>query len=257
MGNTKEQIICSIGRSHNKPLKPLTSFAGTHTRRAALPFCPTCLRPLLKSYVFNLKGPVMDEISREVSNLESLLRLPSGFYNSLMAEDDWSFVIKLSALFEAASGQALAAKLQHSEIESELSYLEQVKKINLILKLNIITKEQSKFLIDLASLRNTLVHNISNVTFSWETYTSKLDKNQKKSFAKVFGQGVHEKFEINDVSLNRTDFTVENPKMAIWVTAQEILACLHADIENSSNIRKINEIGQKLVQNITNQLSAD
>lgn len=29
----------------------LTAFAGTHTRRAASPLCPTCLRPLLKSYV--------------------------------------------------------------------------------------------------------------------------------------------------------------------------------------------------------------
>ena len=33
-------------------------FAGTHTRRAASPFCPTCLRPLLKSYalIMNIKS---------------------------------------------------------------------------------------------------------------------------------------------------------------------------------------------------------
>jgi hypothetical protein len=198
----------------------------------------------------------MDAISKEVSDLENLLGLPNGFYNSLMAEDDWSFVIKLSALFEAASGQALAAKLQHSEIESELSYLEQAKKITLILKLNIITKEQSKFLIELATLRNTLVHNIGNVTFNWETFTSTFDENQKKSFVKVFGHGIHEHFEINGVSSNRTDFTVDNPKMAIWVTAQEVLACLHADIANSSNIEKINEIGQKLVQKLVQNITS-
>ena len=46
MGNTKEQIICSIGRSHNKALKPLPSVAGTPIRRAASPLCPTYLRPL-------------------------------------------------------------------------------------------------------------------------------------------------------------------------------------------------------------------
>jgi hypothetical protein len=209
-----------------------------------------CARPLTERYVFTLKGSFMDAISKEVSDLENILGLPNGFYNSLLAEDDWSFVIKLSALFEAASGQALAAKLQHSEIESELSYLEQAKKITLILKLNIITKEQSKFLIELASLRNTLVHNISNVTFNWKTFTSAFDKNKKKSFANVFGHGIHENFEVDGISLNRTDFTVENPKMAIWVTAQEILACLHADIANSSDIETINKIGQKLVQNI-------
>jgi len=30
------------------PINPLTSFAGTHTRWAAAPLCPTCLRPFLK-----------------------------------------------------------------------------------------------------------------------------------------------------------------------------------------------------------------
>ncbi|CAN0602411.1 unnamed protein product [Ectocarpus sp. 12 AP-2014] len=35
----------------NKPINALTTFAGTHTRGAAAPLCPTCLRPLLKSYV--------------------------------------------------------------------------------------------------------------------------------------------------------------------------------------------------------------
>jgi len=40
------------GYAHNKKIKSLTSFAGTHTRRAASPLCPTCLRPLLESYKY-------------------------------------------------------------------------------------------------------------------------------------------------------------------------------------------------------------
>ncbi|MBL4245355.1 hypothetical protein H8F18_23395 [Vibrio fluvialis] len=196
----------------------------------------------------------MDEISKAVSDLECLLGLPSGFYNALLAEDDWSFVIKLSALFEAACGQALGVKLQHPEIENELAYLEQSKKISLITKLNIVTEEQSKFLTKLSELRNKLVHNISEVTFEFGALTSELDKNAKRSFAKVYGHGIHENFIVGNVAFNRTDFTVENPKMAMWITAQEILACLNADIQNSTNIKKINDIGQKLVQNLTRQL---
>lgn len=201
----------------------------------------------------------MDDISKEVSELEALLGLPSGFYLALLKEDDWSFVIKLSALFEAASGQAISAKLQHPEIETELSYLDQANpkygKVTLMLKLNIISKEQSKFLTELAELRNKLVHNISEVNFDWGRYTSAFDKNKKKSFAKVFGHGIHDSFVVSGISLNRTDFTVENPKMAIWVTANEVLACLHLDIKNSSDIKKINEVGQRLIQNITNRSS--
>lgn len=197
----------------------------------------------------------MDAISKEISYLESHLGLPTGFYYALLAEDDWSFVIKLSALFEAASGQALGAKFQHPEIENELAYLEQSKKIDLITKLNILTKEQSTFLTKLSELRNKLVHNISEVTFDFEVHTSNFDKQAKKSFANVYGHGINEIFTVDGVSLNRTDFTFENSKMAIWITAQEILACLHADITHSADISKINAIGQKLVQNITRHLN--
>ncbi|WP_290436652.1 hypothetical protein [Aeromonas caviae] len=197
----------------------------------------------------------MDAISKEVSALESKLGLPSGFYNALLTEDDWSFVIKLSALFEAASGQALWAKLQHPEIENELSYLEQSKKIALVTKLNIITKEQSTFLIKLSELRNKLVHNINKVTFDFNALTSSFDKHAKRSFANVYGHGIHENFTVDNVSFNRTNFTVENPKVAMWITAQEILACLHADIANNADIIKSNEIGQGLVQKITKHLN--
>ena len=34
----------------NKPINALTTSDGTHTRGAASPLCPTCLRPLLESY---------------------------------------------------------------------------------------------------------------------------------------------------------------------------------------------------------------
>ena len=200
----------------------------------------------------------MNDISREVAELEKVLGLPDKFYEKLLKEDDWSFVIKLSALFEAASGQALTAKLQHSEIERELSCLEQANskygKVIFMLKLNIINKEQSIFLTKLAELRNKLVHNINEVNFNWDSYISSMDAPQKKSFANVFGHGIHENFKIEGVSVNRTDFTADNPKIAMWLTANEVLACLHADIRISSEIKRINEIGQQLVQNIKNKL---
>jgi len=41
----------SFSNVHNNPINTLTAFAGTHTRGAASPLCPTCLRPLLESYV--------------------------------------------------------------------------------------------------------------------------------------------------------------------------------------------------------------
>jgi hypothetical protein len=40
-----------INKAYNNPINSLTTFAGTHTRGAASPLCPTCLRPLLESYM--------------------------------------------------------------------------------------------------------------------------------------------------------------------------------------------------------------
>ena len=40
-----------INKAYNNPINSLTTFAGTHTRGAAAPLCPTCLRPLLESYM--------------------------------------------------------------------------------------------------------------------------------------------------------------------------------------------------------------
>ncbi|WP_199451346.1 hypothetical protein [Vibrio harveyi] len=201
----------------------------------------------------------MSEIAEAVENLEALLGLPKGFYRKLHQEDDWSFIIKLSALFEAASTEAIASKLQHPEISSALSSLEQAHprhgKIALMLKLGIISPEQKTFLVKLAELRNKLVHNISEVAFDFETYMSSLENGQKNALAKILGHGVNPTFKIQGVSLNRTDFTIENPKIATWVTANEILACLHAEIAHGVDMQEITRLGISVIENITKRLS--
>lgn len=200
----------------------------------------------------------MNEIVEAVENLELLLGLPKGFYSNLYEEDDWSFIIKLSALFEAASTEAIASKLQHPEITSALASLEQAHprhgKIMFMLNLGIICPEQKLFLVKLAELRNKLVHNISEVAFDFEAYMASLEKGQKKSLAKILGHGVQPTFEIQGVSLNRTDFTIENPKIAMWVTANEILACLHAEIVHGIDMKKITKLGISVIENISKHL---
>ena len=48
---TEYHVKGSFSNVHNNPINTLTAFAGTHTRGAASPLCPTCLRPLLESYM--------------------------------------------------------------------------------------------------------------------------------------------------------------------------------------------------------------
>jgi len=51
-----------INKAYNNPINSLTTFAGTHTRRAASPLCPACLRPLLESYVPKGKGMTKEDV---------------------------------------------------------------------------------------------------------------------------------------------------------------------------------------------------
>ena len=50
-------------------------------------------------------------IFEDVGKFEQKLGLPKDFYRRLLGEDDWSFVIKLNALFEGAATHVLSTRL--------------------------------------------------------------------------------------------------------------------------------------------------
>jgi len=183
------------------------------------------------------------EMNEEIRQLEKSIGLPIGHYSKILSEDDWSFIIKLSALFEAVATEALSAKIGDSKINESVSYLDYANqksgKIVFLKKMDVINTEQFNFLKKLAELRNKLVHTISSTNFSFNNYIEGFDSNQKDNFVKIFGHGIKEKLYIKGNSLSRQEFTLENPKIAIWITAYEILACIHADYSTHSEIEKI------------------
>ncbi|NHZ43794.1 hypothetical protein [Massilia aquatica] len=79
----------------------------------------------------------------------------------------------------------------------------------------------------LYELRNTLAHNIGQVSFTFEQYLMQLDKQQKSSFIKRAGYGLTPTVE----GLDRDSFVTQNPTLALWLTVSEILACLHLDMD--------------------------
>lgn len=179
----------------------------------------------------------MSDMFKDIEEFESRLNLPSGFYSKLLEEDDWSFVIKISALFEAACTHILAVRLRAPEIETALAHLEQGNtrygKIVLLKKLNAITSEQSSILSALAKLRNELAHNIANVGFTFTSYTKDMNKDNKNNFVKLFGHGLTDEIEIKNKQIPKRDFVLSSAKLAIWMTAAEVLACLYLEIESA------------------------
>jgi hypothetical protein len=60
----------------------------------------------------------------EINELEIDLGVDVGFFESLLNEDDWSFVIKLHALLEAATGHLLVEHFDDKRLEEVIAHLE-------------------------------------------------------------------------------------------------------------------------------------
>jgi hypothetical protein len=173
----------------------------------------------------------------DVREFESRLGLPKDFYSQLLHEGDWSFVIKLNALFEGACTHVLTNRLHAPELADAFAQLDLLNtkfgKVELLRALGAISSEQTSILRGLAELRNGLVHNIADVGFSFDSHVAGRDKNQLKALVKNFGHGVKDTIEIADKRIPKAQFVRENPKLALWLTAAEIIACLYVEFEVS------------------------
>lgn len=192
------------------------------------------------------------DIFNSVKEFESKLSLPDGFYDKLLQEDDWSFTIKMSALFEAACTHALITKLNTPELKKSLSQLDQANssygKVTLLKCLNLIYPEQADFLTKLASLRNNFVHNVSNVELTFDQLIEAMDDNQKKAFVKWVGHGIVEKAVVGESSVTRNSMVLENPKLSIWITAAEVLACLYLEVDIAERLHsQLGAISKELI----------
>lgn len=175
------------------------------------------------------------DVFSDLKAQESGLGLPDGFYMTLFNEDDWSFVIKLNALIEAACTHALVARLNAPELAGPLASLDlghpKHGKVYLLRTLSALTSEQASVLQMLYELRNSLAHNITQVSFSFSTYLGSFDKQQRANFIKRAGHGIKDIVSLKGQAVSREGFVVENPKLALWITVAEIIACLYLEHE--------------------------
>jgi hypothetical protein len=175
-----------------------------------------------------------NDIFSEVERQGARLGLPPDFYVRLLDEDDWSFVIKLDALVEAACSDALTSRLHAPELGPALATLDlghsKHGKIRLLLALGALEKGQAAVLQTLYELRNKLAHNIGQVSFTFENHLTQLDKQQRASFIERAGYGIKPMVS----GRSRELVVADNPKLSLWLTVSEILACLHLEHDVAS-----------------------
>lgn len=178
-----------------------------------------------------------------IGEFEKRVGLPTGFVYSLSQEDDWTFVIKIHALYETALTHILVTTFGNQKLRATLAEISMADKLNFTSACSLFDKEDRGMLRALSNLRNKLVHSVDQVAFSFSTYLS--DQNRKKQFLESFRQVWPDPIILpGDIQAERDAFVIENPRITVWLWCQKILANVYLEDE----LRRLREESTALNQ---------
>jgi hypothetical protein len=124
------------------------------------------------------------------AQLERDIGVQAGFFERLVEEDDWSFVIKLHALFEAACAHLLLFHFREPALAEIVARLElsnkTTGKIAFLAALELVGKRSRRYIAALSELRNDLVHDVRNAEFKLQDWFASLDPAEQKTVAISF-----------------------------------------------------------------------
>lgn len=174
-----------------------------------------------------------DQVEEQLERIRGLavsLGLPERFFELLLREDDWSFVIKLHALLEAALAALLRDAIGRPEAEGFLARLPMsdaaAGKVELAKALGVLDKPYRRYLKKLSELRNHLVHDPNRIGIYLRQHFKQLSEDARRSAAQAFAVGFRA-----DPGWRLAEFE-NNPKFAIWISALCLLSLftVHHDL---------------------------
>jgi hypothetical protein len=185
-----------------------------------------------------------DQFNSELSELEKEIGVQPGFFEGLIHEDSWSFVIKTCAFFQTLIAQTLSLQLGRPELFPELSNLPFAESkaglITMAEKIGAIDKQAARTLTKLAQIRNHLAHDVTFSSFDWVLHFKSLDTQQRLSFRNAFaywaeGQEGSPSPKLNQDLSKHPQFFVHKSCFLIVVGLH--LACSKAKLEKIQNER--------------------
>jgi hypothetical protein len=164
-----------------------------------------------------------------IRELEPELGMSNGFFNSLLHESDWAFVVKMHSLIEAAVTHLLIHATDLPKLAgvfAELPLSDNSKgKLAFVKALNLLDDEYRRFIKQFSELRNDLVHNVQNTNFNLTEYVRNLDPGAYKTFEETYlGKPRNSDQKIKE---NRKTLMLSVPKGMIHMMAFRCLAQIY------------------------------
>jgi hypothetical protein len=171
-------------------------------------------------------------VEESVALLEFDLNIERGFLTRLADEGDWSFVVKCHAFLEAALSHLLADVLSEPALQGVFANTETSNnksgKLAFLKHLDLLNDDARRFIRSFSELRNGLVHDVSQVGFSFATHIESLNRQQRQSFVKSFGYFANgPTFGRDGKSISTHDFLIQHPKQGIWYSVMALCAVIY------------------------------
>jgi hypothetical protein len=177
-----------------------------------------------------------DTVDGSVRRIESELGLREGFLEGLKREDDWSFVIKIHALIEAAISYLLCKALGSDQLSDVLAHLDlsdkRAGKMVFVKALGLLDDADRRFISSLSELRNKLVHDVRKALFDLQAFVSAQSPDQFKNFVSSFNSfspGRDVVFRGKRVA--PSEVFRHDAKTALWWSAMVTLAIVYQKSE--------------------------
>lgn len=187
-----------------------------------------------------------DPMFVQVGRFEAELGVPAGFLERLLNDgDDWSFVIKVHSLVEAALTHAITTTVARSELKEFFGALAigdtKRGKLAVAHRLHLLDKRRIAFFRALGRIRNQFAHDVKHVGLRVEQSIALMPSNEHESVWRDLIQGYTIEpviFEPDGSQKPASEFARTRPRFTVWVSAMSSLSLLYRAKELDDSARR-------------------
>ncbi|MCP4976038.1 MAG: hypothetical protein GY931_07730 [Maribacter sp.] len=182
-------------------------------------------------------------MNNEIEDLEEYLGLKQGFFKNLQLDDDWSFIVKLNSLFEAAVSSLVTEELARKELKGTFSNMDmgtaKYGKLAFVKELDLLPENYIKYIETLNRLRNKFAHDISKTSHDLKTYLETASRSTRKECRRYLNR--IESTESSGVKIKGDEYFLKEPRATIFLSGKLVLEYIRQKTIISQQVSFIKE----------------